>query len=293
MAGRFADKRVIVTGASSGIGAATARQFAAEGACVVLVARRKETLEAIAREIGAERTLVVAGDVTDPAAMQMMLERTQGHFGRVDILVNNAGFHARGQLEQCCPEDLTRMIDVNLKAPVTLCRMALPYLRRAGGGAIVNVASLAGRVPGGGAATYSATKFGLRAFSLSLAEELEGSGITVSVVSPGLVDTPFFADQVERVTPMAFSQPMSTAEEVAERILACAFDGRRERAVPQLAGWLCTAGYLLPRARRLLRPWLQRRGRARKEQYVRSKRRHHFSQTPPAQDASEGVSDFR
>lgn len=132
MAGRFADKRVIVTGASSGIGAAAARQFAAEGACVVLVARRKEALEAIARDIGIDRALVVAADVTDAAAMEAMLKRTQEHFGRVDILVNNAGYHARGRLEQRSPNELAQMIDVNLKAPVMLCRMTLPYLRRGG-----------------------------------------------------------------------------------------------------------------------------------------------------------------
>lgn len=293
MAGRFVDKCVIVTGASSGIGAAAARQFAAEGACVVLVARRKEALNAIARDIGADRALVVAADVTDAAAMEAMLERTQAHFGRVDILVNNAGCHARGRLEQRSPDELAQMVDVNLKAPVMLCRLVLPYLRRAGGGAIVNVASLAGRVPSGGAATYSATKFGLRAFSLSLAEELEGSGITVSVVSPGLVDTEFFADQLESVTPLAFSQPMSTAEQVAERILACAFDGRRERAVPRLAGCLCTAGYLLPRGRRLLRSWLEKRGRARKEQYISRRMPHQPSRGASAQDASESISDLR
>lgn len=136
---------------------------------------------------------------------------------------------------------------------------------------IVNVGSLAGRVPSGGAATYCATKFGLRPFSLSLAEELDGSGIAVSVVSPGLVDTEFFAGQVEDVTPLAFSQPMSTAEQVARQILACACDGRRERAVPRLAGHICTLGYIFPRVRDLLRPWLERRGRSNREQYIKSK----------------------
>jgi short-subunit dehydrogenase len=276
VAGRFIDKRVIVTGASSGIGAAAAQRFALEGARVVLVARRK--------------ALVVAADVTDPGAMEAMLERTQERFGGVDVLINNAGCHVRGPFEQRCPDELVRMIDVNLKAPVVLCRMVVPLLRRAGSGAIVNVGSLAGRVPSGGAATYSATKFGLRAFSLSLAEELEGSGITVSVVSPGLVDTEFFADQIESVTPLAFSQPMSTAEQVAERILACAFDGRRERAVPRLAGCLCTAGYILPGGRRLLRPWLEKRGRARKERYIKSKTPCRLSQAASMRDASDGVS---
>lgn len=288
---RFIDKQVIITGASAGIGAATARQFAAEGARVVLVARRKEVLEAVARQIGPDRSLVVAADVTDAEAMRSMLERTQERFGRVDILVNNAGYHARRLLEQRGPDELVRMIDVNLRAPAVLCRMALPYLRRAGGGAIVNVASLAGRVPSGGTATYCATKFGLRAFSLSLAEELEGTGITVSVVCPGLVDTEFFADQIEDVTPLAFSQRMSTAEQVAGQILACAADGRRERAVPRVAGAICTIGYVFPGLRRLVRPWLERRGRANKEQYIRSRLSRRLSQSASSRDASGYVSD--
>jgi len=291
VAARFIDKQVIVTGASAGIGAATARQFAAEGARVVLVARREEALQAVARRIGPDRSLVVVADVTDADAMRSMLERTQERFGRVDILVNNAGYHARGPLEQRSAEELVRMIDVNLKAPALLCHMVLPYLRRAGGGAIVNVASLAGRVPGGGAATYCATKFGLRAFSLSLAEELEGTGITVSVVSPGLVATEFFADQIEDVTPLAFSQRMSTAKQVAGQILACAADGRRERAVPPVAGAICTIGYVFPRLRRLVRPWLERRGRANKERYIQSRISRRLSQSASSHDVSSGISD--
>ncbi len=291
MTDRFVDKRVIVTGASAGIGAAAARQFAAEGACVVLVARHRAALEAIARRIGPDRSLVFAADVTDADAMRLMLERTQEWFGRVDILVNNAGCHARGPLEQRSPDELVRMIDVNLKAPAVLCRLALPYLRRAGGGAIVNVASLAGRVPSGGTATYCATKFGLRAFSLSLAEELEGTGITVSVVSPGLVDTEFFADQIELVTPLAFCQRMGTPEQVAGQILACAADGRRERAVPGVAGAISTIGYVFPGLRRLVRPWLERRGCANKERYIRSRLSCRLSQSASSHDVSGGVSD--
>ncbi|MDI6450995.1 SDR family NAD(P)-dependent oxidoreductase [Anaerobaca lacustris] len=291
MAGRFIDKRVIVTGASCGIGAAAAKQFAVEGACVVLVARRREALETVARQIGPDRVLVVAADVTDTDAMGTMLERTQTQFGGVDVLVNNAGYHARGPLERRCPDELARMIDVNLKAPAVLCRMALPYLRRAGGGAIVNVASLAGRVPSGGTATYCATKFGLRAFSLSLAEELEGTGITVSVVSPGLVDTEFFADQVEDVTALAFSQRMSTAEQIAGQILACAADGRRERAVPPPMGAICTIGYVFPGLRRVVRPWLERRGRANKERYIDSRISRRLSQSASSRDASGHASD--
>jgi len=271
MARRFVGKRVIITGASAGIGAAAARQFAAEGAHVVLAARRREALEVVAGQIGRDRALVVPMDVRDFQAGAALLERAQTHLGGIDILVNNAGYHARGALETRSLEELMQMVDVNLRAPIALCRLALPYLRRAGG-AIVNVGSLAGRVPSAEAATYCATKFGLRAFSMALAEELEASDISVSLVSPGLVDTEFFAGQIEQIAPQAFLQPVGSAEAVATAILACAHDGRAERTVPAHAGGVCTLGYVFPRGKRWLRPFLEWRGRRRKQQFVRRKR---------------------
>ena len=182
---QFVNRTAVITGASTGIGEATARRFAAEGARVVLAARSADALAAIAESIGADQALAVPTDVTDRDALVALLEWAEQRFGRIDILVNNAGYYGRGRVEDAELDDLIRTVDVNLRAPVTLCRLVLPYLRRAGGGAIVNVASLAGRVPIAGAAAYCATKFGLRAFSFALAEELAGTGITVSAVSPG------------------------------------------------------------------------------------------------------------
>jgi len=268
MGKRFTDKTVIITGASSGIGAEAARRFAAEGARVVLAARRKEAMEAVAKSMDPDRRLVIPLDVTDTEGVAGMLERVQTRFGRIDILVNNAGCHARGPAASKETAELTQMVDVNLRAPIALCRMVLPYLERAGGGAIVNVASLAGHVPFAGAAVYCATKFGLRMFSLSLAEELEGSGISVSVVSPGPVDTEFFQGQFDDIADFAFSSPMSSSEQVARLILACAFDGRRERAIPRFSRWIATACYLSPRIRRALKPWMIRIGRRNKKRYM-------------------------
>ena len=187
----FKDKTVIITGASEGIGAAAARKFADAGANLMLVARTKRTLEAIAQEVGDRcKAKIFAMDVADPAACVDLFKKTEFEFDRIDVLVNNAGNHSRGLVEDVSPEDLGRMIDVNLKAPIILSRLALPYLREAGGGAIINVASIGGRTAVQGSATYSASKFGLRIFTFALAEELRGSGIRIAAVSPGpVVDT--------------------------------------------------------------------------------------------------------
>ena len=268
MAERFAGKVVVITGASAGIGAAAARRFVAEGARVVLAARGVSELEGLARELGVERALAVPTDVSDAAAARALLERAVAGFGAVDILVNNAGYNRRGAVEHVPAEDLARIVDVNLRAPIVLTRLAIPYLRRAGGGAIVNVASIAGRIPLPEEATYSATKFGLRAFTFALAEELQGSGITVSAVSPGPVETGFILRELEDVPDVVFSQPMSSADEIAKLILDCAADGSIERAHPASTAYLATLGYLVPQIPRLLRPLLERQGRAAKRAYI-------------------------
>jgi short-subunit dehydrogenase len=161
------------------------------------------------------------------------------------------------------------MVTVNLAAPVVLTRAAAPLMRA--GGSIVNVASLAGMVPARFQATYGATKAGLRAFSKAVRQELAGR-ISVGVVSPGPVDTGFFGEDLEKIADIVFSQPMSTADEVAEAVVACIHDGSEEIAVPWLSGKLCTLGYLSPRLRAMLQPALERRGAKAKRAYIARKR---------------------
>jgi short-subunit dehydrogenase len=268
MSRRFEQKTVVIVGASAGIGAAAARAFALEGASVVLAARGKDALERVASEIAEHGpVLAVPMDAADLDAGAALLERAAHELGAIHVLVNNAGYNCRGPIEDFRAEDLARVVDVNLRAPVALSRMVLPYLRAAGGGAIVNVASIAGRIPLAHEAVYSATKFGLRAFSFALAQELAGSGITVSAVSPGPVDTGFIMDELERVPDVVFSQPMSTAEEIALLVLEAAAGGQRELTSPRVSGYLATLGYLVPGLARVLQPMMERRGRKAKETY--------------------------
>jgi len=258
----FSDKTVIVTGASEGVGAATARLFADAGANLMLVARGKKKLEAIAEELRDKtRVEIFAMDVADPDACVNVFKKADFEFGQIDILVNNAGFHARGNVDAVSADDLARMIDVNLRAPIMLTRVSLPYLREAGGGAIINVGSLAGRTPVPGSATYAASKAGLRAFTYAIAEEMPNSKIKFATVSPGPIDTGFIMSDLDNVSDLTMSQPISTAEEVAQAILDVCGNNRREQSLPAISGFLTTLSYLFPWLGRKMRPLLDRRGK--------------------------------
>jgi len=264
----FKKKTVIITGGSEGVGAATARQFANAGANLLLVARRKKNLEKIAEELR-EKTQVhiFPMDVADADACVNLFKKAEFEFGQVHILINNAAFHKRGLVESVAAEELGRMIDVNLKAPIMLSRLAIPYLRKAeGGAAIINVASLAGRAPITGNAAYSASKFGLRVFTFALAEELRESNIKLAAVSPGPIDTGFIMSNLDDVADINFSQPVSSPEQVANEIMRLCLNDRREYSMPPISGVLTTLAYLNPWLWRKLRPLMERRGRKVKRQ---------------------------
>lgn len=264
----FRGKTVIVTGASAGIGAAAARAFAAEGARLVLAARNEEALRSFADSLPAgTEALCVPMDVADDAACRELFSRAEEAYGAVHCLINNAGLHARGSVEEKTAGELAAMVDVNLRAPIVLTRLAIPRIRQAGGGAIVNVASLAGCTPVPGSVTYAATKAGLRSFSHGLAEELRGSGIHVGVVSPGPVDTGFIMEELDEVTDLSLSQPMSTPEQVAEAILRVAGGGSVEEKLPRVSGVTADLVYLFPGLRRAMEPLLSRKGKKAREYY--------------------------
>ena len=262
----FNDRTVVITGASAGIGLASARRFVEAGANVVLVARGAAELERARAEIARlGPALAIAVDVAAPDGPERIVDGALARFGALHVLVNNAGRHTRGPFGDLSDGDLAAMVDVNLRAPILLTRRALPHLVASGHGAVVNVASLAGKVPTTGSVVYSATKFGLRGFSMALADELRGTGVTVSCVSPGPVDTQFIMSELDTVSDLTMSQPLSTADDVAALVVASALDGKLERATPRLSGALATMGYLAPGLRRALRPMLERRGRRNKQ----------------------------
>jgi hypothetical protein len=269
----FNNKTVIITGGSEGVGAATARLFAEAGANLMLVARGKKKLEAIADDLRDKtRVEIFAMDVADADACVDVFKKAQFEFGSVDILVNNAGYHARGLVEAVAADELARMVDVNLRSPIVLSRIALPYLREAGEGAIINIGSLAGRVVYPGGSVYSATKAGLRLFTLGMAEELRGSGIKVALVSPGPVSTGFIMDEMDKVSDITFSQPITSATDVAQAVLDLCSNTVQDEALPKISGVLTTIIGLMPWLGRALRPTLERKGqRVKKELKARAR----------------------
>ena len=255
------DKTVIITGGSEGVGAAAARMFAEAGANLVLVARTKKKLEALAAELRElTRVEIFAMDVSDAEESVDLFKKANFEFGRIDILINNAGYHQRGRFDSVDVADLGKMIDVNLKAPIILTRLVIPHMRDAGGGAIINVGSLAGRTPVPNSATYAASKAGLRSLTYSLNAELGDSKIKLAVVSPGPIDTGFIMSNIDNVSDITFSQPISTADEVAQVILDLCGNKQVEVSMPAISGVLTMASYLMPWLGRWLSPMLERRG---------------------------------
>jgi NADP-dependent 3-hydroxy acid dehydrogenase YdfG len=185
----LADEVAIVTGASSGIGAATARELGRRGATVVLAARRADALETQARalrEAGGE-AVAMATDVADPAQVTRLVDHTVATFGRVDVLVNNAGASWFRPLAESRADEVIDLLEVNLLGAMLLARAVLPGMLERRHGTIISVGSLSGRVAM--EPLYSATKYGLRGFSLALRRQVADSGVSVSLVSPGNIRT--------------------------------------------------------------------------------------------------------
>jgi short-subunit dehydrogenase len=222
---RLAGARVLITGASSGVGAATARAMADAGARLVLAGRDRSRLESVAAQTGGRA--LVADIATGSRAL---VERA----GPVDILVSNAGTGWAGPFAQMPSDRLDELMAVNLAAPIRLSRLLLPGMIEQGLGHVVLVSSIAGAIGVGREAVYSATKAGLIAFATALRDELrEFPGIGVSVVLPGVVDTPFFE---RRGAPYERAWPVPIPpERVARAILTAIRRGRAESYVP---GWL-------------------------------------------------------
>ena len=250
-------KVAVVTGASSGIGEATARALAERGAAVVLAARAEDKLRFLEREIYAAggRALSVKTDVTDRGSMEAMVERTIEQFGSLDVLVNNAGLGLSGRIEDLRADDLRYLFEVNLVGPLICVQAALPHMKR--GGRIINVSSVVGKraIPKVGG--YCATKSALNVLSDTLRVEIADRGITVTSIYPGTTRTAFRENSRRTKDEKRGWRPRGVVpEKVAQKIARAAESGSRDVYVTLPDRLFVTGTTLAPGLfDRLLRLW--------------------------------------
>ena len=242
---------IIITGASSGIGAATACRLAREQVCLTLAARREGRLQALAKEIeglGSE-ALIVPTDVTRRADIDRMLQATLERWGRVDVLLNNAGISFDEPLVDLEPEKVRSELAVNLVAVIECAQAVLPAMLRQRSGHIINVASIEGLIATPGSSVYCATKFGVFGFSDALRRQLRGSGVQVSAVCPGYTPseiTPRLKAIVDG-SPEAVHHPgLMPTTYVADQITKLVKHPRRMMVLPRSWSVLVTMAFLFP-----------------------------------------------
>lgn len=252
-------KVTVVTGASSGIGEATARELASRGATVVLAARDVEKLEGLQREISTSggRALAVKTDISERDSVEAMVDHTIAEYGTLDILVNNAGLGLSGRVAELRPEDVRYVFEVNTIGPLNCIQAALPHMRP--GSRIINVSSVVGKraIPKVGA--YSASKFALNALTEALRVEVSGLGVTVTTVYPGTTRTAFRDNSRRTKDEKRGWRPKGVTPDVVARKIAYAAEKGPRDVYIKLTDRLFVAGVtLLPGVTdRLLRLWLK------------------------------------
>lgn len=233
----FKNKVVVITGASSGIGEASAIEFAKKNANVVLVARRKEKLLQVQKKISkyTDSTLICQCDISNKLQVKEMSDAVLDRFGRIDVLVNNAGFVIYGKVNELSTEEIIAQMETNYFGMVFCTKAFLPQMLEQHSGHIVNVASVGASFSVPGVASYCATKFAMLGFSEGLRHELAGTGVGLTVVSPIMVRTPLF-DHPSFENFSKFSTGVSlSSETVAKTIIKASNSSRLEIVVPSVA----------------------------------------------------------
>ncbi len=225
MSDNIAGKVIVITGASSGLGEATARHLVGLGAKLVLGARRLERLEALAWELGQERVSCLRTDVTDAAQVKALVDHAVQRHGRIDVLLNNAGIMPHSPLERLKITDWERMVDVNFKGVLYGIAAALPHMQAQKSGHIINVSSVAGHKVRPGSTVYAATKAAVRMLTEGLRQEVKPYNIRTTIISPGAVESELpgsITEQDVAAGVMAFYKSVAIPAESFARVAAFA-----------------------------------------------------------------------
>ncbi len=229
----IADRVALVTGASSGIGAALSRDLVAAGASVAMVARGERRLADLVGALTPARSAAFPCDVRDPESVAETVEAVRRRFGAIDLLVNNAGIGRYRAFLDTPPEDVAAVLDTNLHGALHFTRRVLPEMLARRRGHVVNVASIAARIGSRNHTIYCASKFALAGFSESLAYELEGTGVGITLVNPGVIDTPFFDHESFAAFPAHARARAIPAAAVSAAIIRAVRRGDAEVTIPR------------------------------------------------------------
>jgi short-subunit dehydrogenase len=247
---KIAGSRIVITGASQGIGRALAEEAARRGAKVLAAARSEHLLGELAEQVrsGGGILETVAADVTRAEDRRRMVEAAVRHFGGLDILINNAGIGATGHFAECSPERLRKIMEVNFFGLTETTRAFLPLLKQGHRPAIVNISSVAGKRGIPARSEYSASKFAVQGFSEALRAELAKDGVDVLVISPGLTQTNFSQNMLEQKAKMQMDHLRGmTAEQVATKALRAIERGRNEVVLTWQGKLMAFVSRFLPR----------------------------------------------
>ncbi|MDG5470715.1 SDR family oxidoreductase [Jeotgalibacillus sp. ET6] len=250
MNSKLEGKKIVITGASSGLGGEIAKKCAEQGAILFLVGRNKERLEEIVQEtslLGAPEVQAFELDLKETENIQNLVEAMDQQAGEIDVLINNAGFGLFEKLEQTANETVRDMFNVNVLSLIVLTKSILPLMKRGGEGHIINIASQAGKLATPKSSIYSATKFAVIGFSNSLRMELADENIKVTVINPGPINTSFF-DQADSSGTYAQSVKrwMLDPEKVAAKTVSCIYTNKREINMPVWMNVLSVIHTLFP-----------------------------------------------
>jgi len=261
----FEGKVACITGAAGGIGTAVTRALMREGARCVLSDIDAKALARLSAEYG-DKALAVRCDITDPRSVKAMMAKAAKAFGGIDILVNNAGVITPNLFEDCTAGEIRRQVEVNLMGPVNCTREAIPYLKKRGGGSVITISSLAGIVPETHSSVYTATKFALRGFFLTLHIELKKHHIHVATIFPDSVSTPMLKYEADHGgSPLTFLGTPQKPEQVARAVVRAITRKKVELAVPASQGPLTRLVMVFPGLVAKLWPLLEKQGAANKE----------------------------